>query len=246
MSVRTVFFLSLAGMGYLTVRPTTTLSLGSGVRTATGILAAEYLRFVHLSIYIHTCVYLGRRGRMVIFLWLWKCGFVCVYLSIKSCEKTQMSLFKWLKCWLMTEHLWKTNKETLSHLSQPCSFVFAFSYRTSHPIFPFLIVFLSISYHHSVPISSLVPSALLLSAIFLSPFLFSFLPICSPGWRKALPPQLCQVCPLSDDVPGRRRNVPNRWGEKRRGEVFLVFLIDVCGLTKVLLHLKLTGIKIDL
>lgn len=42
--LRPVFFLSPAGMGYLTVRLTTTLSLGSGARAVTGTSAAEYLR----------------------------------------------------------------------------------------------------------------------------------------------------------------------------------------------------------
>lgn len=94
----------------------------------------------------------------------------------------------------------------------------------TNPIHSFLLFlfiphcFSSLSYQHSVPASSFVPSALLLSAIFVSSFLCPLLLIPSPGWRKALPPQLCQVCPLSHDVPGRRGNVLNRWEDKMRGE----------------------------
>lgn len=41
------------------------------------------------------------------------------------------------------------------------------------------------------------------------PYLFPLTPLLI-GWREAIPPQLCQVCPLSHDVPGRRGDVPYR------------------------------------
>lgn len=117
-----------------------------------------------------------------------------------------------------------------------------------HSFLLFLIMplphFSSISYQHSVSISSFVPSALLLPAIFVSSFLCPLLPILSPGWRKALPPQLCHVCPLSHDVPGRRGNVPNRWGEKRRGE--LLSFPDGCLWSYKGAFAFEAGIKIDL
>lgn len=47
------------------------------------------------------------------------------------------------------------------------------------------------------------------------PFLFSLFPL---GWREALPPQLCHMCPLPHDVSWRRRNVPYRWGKKKKKE----------------------------
>lgn len=34
--------------------------------------------------------------------------------------------------------------------------------------------------------------------------------ILSPGWREALSPYMCSMCPVSDDVHRRRGNVPDR------------------------------------
>lgn len=194
-------------MGYLTVRLTTTLSLGSGVTAVTGTSAAEYLRWVHFSMceFVYVCMLMGASVGLCACMPICVC--VCVCRSIKSCEKTQLSLFKWLKCWLMTKQLRKTNRATLSHLLYPfhsCSF------------FLFLITPLA------NPHSSLCSRFLIcvICCCFSVPYLFPLFPFLflssPPGWREALPPQLCQVFPLSHDVPGRRGNVPYRWGERQR------------------------------
>lgn len=98
----------------------------------------------------------------------------------------------------------------------PFSFLFFFSISYHAPRHSsFLIVFL---YFLSPMCSRFL--ICVICCCFSVPYLFPLFPFLflssPPGWREALPPQLCQVFPLSHDVPGRRGNVPYRWGERQR------------------------------
>lgn len=98
-----------AEMGFLTARPTITLSLGSGVRAAADTSVAEFWRWGLLDVNFipaWVCVCVGQMG-------------MCVCVSIKSLSKTQLP--QWTsQCWLVTLQLCSRHKDTfLSPLPSP-------------------------------------------------------------------------------------------------------------------------------
>lgn len=161
---------------------------------------AKYLRWVHFSV-VYVCFW--EYACMLKDSWerQWECAcsvLVSVSWSIKSCKKMQLSLFKWSADW------WRSSFGNPTKQHFPISFTL-------------FIFFFPVSYHASPPSSLCIVFLFLITTLFpfshlyhlLLPFSFPFLSF-PAGWRKTLPPQLCEMCPLSHDVPRRRRNVPDR------------------------------------